>query len=105
MSQDDSVKSGEATRAIVQALCLSARDSVAVLLADADPGDLVRIDDRQILAVDALPSGHKVALTTIRAGDTVLKYGESIGVALTSIKPGEHVHTHNLRSGRASVRQ
>ncbi len=45
-----------------------------------------------------IPAGHKVALTAIRAGEAVVKYGDPIGMAACDIAPGEHVHTHNLKT-------
>jgi hypothetical protein len=42
--------------------------------------------------------GHKVALVPIAAGEKVCKYGAPIGSATRQIRPGEHVHTHNLAS-------
>jgi hypothetical protein len=45
-----------------------------------------------------------VALREIAAGEKVIKYGASIGVATGDIHPGEHVHTHNLRSVRGAAR-
>ena len=47
-----------------------------------------------------VPIGHKVALTDIKKGDTVLKYGQDIGKAVADIKKGEHVHVHNLKTKR-----
>ena len=47
-----------------------------------------------------VPIGHKVALTDIKKGDTVWKYGQDIGKAVADIKKGEHVHTHNLKTKR-----
>ncbi len=44
----------------------------------------------------AIPSGHKVALVQIAAGERVRRYGQMIGVARRAIRAGEHVHTHNL---------
>jgi altronate dehydratase len=43
-----------------------------------------------------IPAGHKVALQPIAAGEPVLRYGQEIGLAGCAIRPGEHVHTHNL---------
>lgn len=40
------------------------------------------------------PAGHC-------AGETVVKYGESIGIATANIKRGDYVHVHNLDSARA----
>jgi (2R)-sulfolactate sulfo-lyase subunit alpha len=47
-----------------------------------------------------VPIGHKVALTDIKEGDTVWKYGQDIGKAVADIKKGEHVHVHNLKTKR-----
>jgi len=48
----------------------------------------------------AIPIGHKVALTDIKTGDTVWKYGVDIGKAVADIGKGEHVHVHNLKTKR-----
>ena len=67
-------------------------DSVGVLREDAEAGT----DVGSVIARAAVPSGHKIALTAIDEGATVLKYGQPIGVASSAIAPGDHVHTHNL---------
>ena len=43
-----------------------------------------------------IPAGHKIAVSEIREGDAILKYGQVIGYARRRIEPGEHVHTHNV---------
>ena len=50
--------------------------------------------------LDAVPSGHKIALCAIHAGEAVIKYGSPIGLATAEIPAGAHVHTHNLASTR-----
>ena len=47
-----------------------------------------------------IPIGHKVALTDIKKGDTVWKYGQDIGKAVADIAKGGHVHVHNLKTKR-----
>ena len=47
---------------------------------------------------DSIPIGHKVALTNLKKGDTVIKYGVDIGVMTADAKKGEHVHVHNLKT-------
>ena len=47
-----------------------------------------------------VPIGHKVALTDIKSGDTIIKYGQDIGKAVAAVAKGEHVHTHNLKTKR-----
>ncbi len=50
--------------------------------------------------VSDIPFGHKVALRDIAEGEKIIKYGESIGVAIAPIAQGEHVHTQNVESCR-----
>jgi (2R)-sulfolactate sulfo-lyase subunit alpha len=47
-----------------------------------------------------VPIGHKIALTDLAVGDTVIKYGQDIGRVVAPIKKGDHVHTHNLKTKR-----
>lgn len=54
-----------------------------------------------IVAAQVIPIYHKVAVTGIKEGNDVFKYGEKIGVATKDINVGEHVHTHNIASVRA----
>ena len=44
--------------------------------------------------------GHKIALTDIKNGDTIIKYGQDVGKAVADIKKGDHVHTHNMKTKR-----
>ena len=44
-------------------------------------------------------TGHKRAITDISKGTAVIKYGFSIGNATEDIKAGDHVHSHNLKTG------
>lgn len=45
-----------------------------------------------------LSNGHKYALRDIKADEDIIKYGYPIGYALSDIKTGEMVHTHNLKT-------
>lgn len=78
-------------------LRLSRRDNVAVARANLEAGDAISFEGGEIRLLNNVPMGHKVAITDIGAGDTVYKYGEDIGTARQAIRPGEWVHTHNLR--------
>ncbi len=44
----------------------------------------------------SIPSGHKIASEEISQGGAVIKYGQPIGYAKQLIRPGEHMHTHNI---------
>jgi len=76
-------------------------DNVATNVADAIPeGTTIQVDGKEITTRMPIPYGHKVALVHIPAGETVRKYGLSIGSASKEIQPGDHVHTHNVESNR-----
>lgn len=47
-----------------------------------------------------IPIGHKVALSDLKDGDTVIKYGVDIGRIVKDTKSGDHVHVHNLKTKR-----
>ena len=57
----------------------------------------------ELTAMDAIPSGHKVARHVIDEGGIVRKYGEAIGRATRPIAAGRHVHAHNVQSLRAQA--
>ena len=49
-----------------------------------------------------LRDGHKYALRDIKNGENIIKYGNPIGHAVTDIKKGEHVHSHNIKTNLSS---
>jgi len=53
-----------------------------------------------LTADEDIPIGHKVALKALKAGDTVIKYGEDIGKMVAAAGVGTHVHVHNLKTKR-----
>ena len=65
------------------------KDNVAVVLEPAQGSEAGR--------------GHKVALTDIRAGEHIIKYGFPIGHATVDIKAGEWVHTHNIKTNLGEI--
>lgn len=82
------------------------KDNVASIFAEVFAGDTVEVMARDgsldaVAVHEDIPYGHKVALADIPAGETVWKYGESIGIAAKDIKRGDYVHVHNLDSARA----
>ena len=90
-----------------QALVLHAHDNVATALRALDAGSQVRVHgaeaaDTRVTLREPMALCHKFALRAIARGEVVVKYGEAIGRATRAIEVGEHVHTHNLVSGRAT---
>ncbi|MEA3053134.1 MAG: altronate hydrolase [Sphingomonadales bacterium] len=78
------------------ALQLDPRDDVAVALATLAAGARVEVDGRSLEVRGEVPSGHKLALRDMAAGETVRKFGWPIGILTASVRAGEHVHNHNL---------
>jgi len=54
----------------------------------------------KVKVLNDIPIGHKIALKNLGPGDTVTKYGMDIGRTIDSIKAGEHVHVHNVKTKR-----
>jgi len=78
------------------------------------PDDTVRVARRPIeagqpvgvpgiLARQAVPSGHKVAIRAVALGDSILKYGQVIGYATAPIEAGDHVHLQNVAMHESEV--
>lgn len=79
-------------------------DTVATALDALSVGDAVRILDAdmrevgELVAREAIPFGHKVALSDHAEDAVVVKYGHVIGKAVESIESGRHAHVHNVAS-------
>jgi (2R)-sulfolactate sulfo-lyase subunit alpha len=56
--------------------------------------------DFRLVSNHDVPIGHKIALSDLAEGDTVIKYGEDIGKMVAATGKGDHVHTHNLKTKR-----
>lgn len=74
------------------------RDNVAVALRALDAGMEVAAGSTRCRLEVALPRAHKFALSPIRSGDPVVKYGQPIGFATSDISVGAWVHGHNVQT-------
>ena len=83
----------------VTAILIRSQDHVATLTAPVAAGETVLITGqgktREIVALAAMPAGHKLAVRPIKEYEQILKYGEVIGEATETIAEGGHVHVHN----------
>src|ERR1700754_2029370 len=71
---------------------LNGADNVIVATRPIDAGESLA----EVTTIDPIPSGHKIAVREIPKGESVLKYGQVIGIAKDDIRPGQHVHLKNL---------
>lgn len=74
-------------------------DNVAVAIETIEAGQCVEVDGRKITANMEIPAGHKMALSDIKEGEAVIKYGCPIGNAKEDIKEGDWIHVHNIKTG------
>ena len=88
------------------ALKCSDKDNVAVVFVEnLEAGTVLTVRDRRgetvpVKVLEGIPYGHKTALVPIQKGQDIVKYGESIGIAVKDISVGEYVHVHNMESKR-----
>lgn len=77
-------------------------DNVATAIREVSEGETVTVDvgDDEVVVdvVEDVRFGHKIALEEIPRGETIIKYGLSIGQASEDIDAGEWVHVHNVES-------
>ncbi len=78
---------------------LRPEDNVAITTAPLKAGATLQGEEGTCNIADDIPPGHKVAMRPIKKGDSVLKYGQVIGVATQDIQTGDWVHSHNLEVG------
>ena len=83
------------------AIVVDKKDNVATALCQLEQGSDIRTGTEDCITevelLQTIPSGHKLALKDIEAGEPIIKYGELIGLATTKIRKGEHVHVHNVQ--------
>lgn len=82
------------------ALHMTAGDTVVTAIDDLEAGTEIPYDGGTVELAEDVPFGHKIALVAGESGDTIVKYGESIGRLTEPVEPGDWVHTHNCESTR-----
>ena len=71
-------------------------DNVAVATCAIEPNTFSSLFN--ITVNHAIPAGHKVALSSVKVGEPITKYGFPIGLATADINAGDHVHSHNVKT-------
>ncbi|MEP6147440.1 MAG: UxaA family hydrolase, partial [Nisaea sp.] len=67
-----------------------------VVTSRSEIGANVKIPEEMVATLAPIPQGHKIATRRIGVGEPVKKYNQVIGFATEDIRPGGHVHTHNV---------
>jgi altronate hydrolase len=74
-------------------------DNIVIAKTSLQAGTRLTKDQGDFVVQQTIPSGHKLAVASIAAGEVVRRYGQIIGFAMRAIAPGDHVHSHNLSVG------
>jgi altronate hydrolase len=82
---------------IPRVLRLNPADDVVIARQQLVAGTLIKSEG--ITVSGLVPPGHKVATRALAVGAPVRRYNQIIGFATREIRPGEHVHLHNLGIG------
>lgn len=77
---------------------LNNADNVFICCQAAKAGENVYIDELKYCLTTSIDVGHKIANKSIKSGQKIIRYGVSIGSAISNIASGEHVHLHNMKS-------
>ncbi len=85
----------------MKAILIHDGDSVGVALENLTAGETVTLGGQTVTLSEDITRGHKFALKDIAEGEPIIKYGYAIGVAKCLIHKGEHVHSHNVKTGLA----
>src|SRR5205085_2992628 len=84
----------------IDVILLHPADNVCVAARRLDRAATLRVGQRELITAEAIPQGHKIALTVIDAGQPIIKYGQTIGFTTERIKAGQWVHSHNVEAGK-----
>ena len=92
-------------RELNRMIVVNPADNVGTVVSDVSAGDVLITDEdgSEIIVLDDIPFGHKLALCPIEKGNQIIKYGEVIGSATQPIRAGQHVHIHNVDSQRGRM--
>ena len=73
-------------------------DNVVVAIDPLKKGDRLTVDGVEIVLVEDVPAGHKVALQDFAADEHIIKYGYPIGHARAAIARGAWVNEKNIKT-------
>lgn len=79
-------------------IVINPRDSIAVALQDLKKGEILNINGRSLELINDIPIRHKFAIKSIAKGESIIKYGFSIGTASREIPPGDRVHVDEVKT-------
>lgn len=77
---------------------INTSDNVVIALKNYKKGETITLDGDSLILLEDVSKGHKIALGNIEKDEDIIKYGMPIGHAITPVKKGEWIHTHNIKT-------
>ncbi|MBI5473838.1 MAG: altronate dehydratase [Ignavibacteriae bacterium] len=93
-------ESGPQTDGVIQ---VHGTDNVVAALRDIPTGTRFHVNGIEVVCKHDVRRGHKIAVRRLLSGESVVKYGHSIGHATQTIEPGSWVHSHNLATNLSNI--
>lgn len=78
-------------------------DTVVVCLQQLKKGDVISVDNKEIIVLEDTPAGHKILINDTPAGANIIKYGYPIGHAKEDLRAGQWVNENNLKTNLAGT--
>jgi len=85
------------------AVLLHPIDHVAIAKQPLLPRTVLNTPHGEITVAQMIPPGHKFALLAVAKDEPIRRYGQIIGFATQDVRPGQHVHSHNLAVGEGGL--
>ena len=83
-----------------RSLIIDTKDTVAVLLENANKGDSIETPNGIISLLEDIEFAHKTAIVDHSPKQPVYKYGHEIGYTENAVPKGSWIHSHNMRCDR-----
>ena len=83
-----------------KSLIIDPKDTVAVLLENAQKGDIIESPGGSITLLEDIEFAHKAAIVDHAPKQQVYKYGYEIGYTENPVPKGSWIHNHNMRCDR-----
>jgi altronate hydrolase len=83
---------------VIQILKINPADNVAVAIQSLNVGQQLNVDGQILVAKEAIPAGHKMALKDFAEGEHIIKYGYPIGHARFAVGQGCWINEKNIKT-------
>lgn len=76
------------------------KDNIVVAIKDLKKKEIIA---NNIEIKDDIGKGHKIAISDIKKGENIIKYGYPIGQATEDIEKGRLIHSHNMKTNLSGI--